>query len=72
VHTGEIEVRGDDLGGLAVSIAKRVCDFASPGEVLVSETVRGHMVGTGVEFQDRGQHQLKGVPGTWRLYAPQD
>jgi class 3 adenylate cyclase len=70
VHTGEIEVRGDDLGGLAVSIAKRICDLAGPGEVLVSETVRGHMVGSSVEFQDRGDHQLKGVPGTWRLYTP--
>jgi class 3 adenylate cyclase len=72
VHTGEVEVRGDDIAGLAVSIAKRICDLASPGEVLVSETVRGHMVGSGVEFQDRGEHQLKGVPGTWRLYAPED
>ena len=69
VHTGEVEVRGDDLGGLAVTIAKRVCDLAEPGEVLVSETVRGHMVGTGIEFDDGDEHELKGVPGTWRLYA---
>ena len=69
VHTGEIEVRGDDLGGLAVTIAKRVCDLAEPGQVLLSETVRGHMVGAGIEFEDRGEHELKGVPGTWRLYA---
>jgi class 3 adenylate cyclase len=72
VHTGEVEVRSDDIAGLAVSIAKRVCDLASPEEVLVSETARGHMVGSGIEFQDRGEHQLKGVPGTWRLYTPED
>jgi class 3 adenylate cyclase len=69
VHTGEIEIRGQDVGGLAVSIAKRVCDLAGPGEVLVSETVRGHMVGSEIEFEDRGEHELKGVPGTWRLCA---
>jgi class 3 adenylate cyclase/pimeloyl-ACP methyl ester carboxylesterase len=68
VHTGEVEVRGDDIAGLAVTIAKRVCDLAEPGHPLVSETVRGHMVGAGVQFQDRGEHELKGVPGTWRLY----
>jgi class 3 adenylate cyclase len=69
VHTGEVEVRGDDLGGLAVTIAKRVCDLAGPGEVLVSETVRSLMVGSGVEFEGRGDYVLKGVPGTWPLYA---
>jgi class 3 adenylate cyclase len=69
VHTGEVEVRGDDIAGLAVTIAKRVCDLAAPGEVLVSETVRAHMVGAGIEFRDQGEHQLKGVPGTWRLFA---
>jgi class 3 adenylate cyclase len=69
VHTGEVEVRGDDIAGLAVSIAKRVCDLAAPGEVLMSETVRAHMVGSGVGLEDRGEHELKGVPGTWRLFA---
>jgi class 3 adenylate cyclase len=69
VHTAEVEVRGDDIAGLAVNIAKRVCDLAEPGEVLVSESVRLAMVGSGIEFADRGQHELKGVPGTWRLYA---
>ena len=69
VHTGEVEVRGDDIAGLAVTIAKRVCDLAGPGQVLVSETVRGHVVGAGIEFNDQGEHELKGVPGTWRLYA---
>jgi class 3 adenylate cyclase len=72
VHTGEVEVRGDDIAGLAVTIAKRICDLAESGQVLVSETVRSLLVGSGIEFQDRGEHQLKGVPGTWRLYAPED
>jgi class 3 adenylate cyclase/pimeloyl-ACP methyl ester carboxylesterase len=72
VHTGEVEVRGEDIGGLAVNIAKRICDLAEPGEVLVSDTVRGQLVGSGVEFQERGEHQLKGVPGSWRLYTPED
>jgi class 3 adenylate cyclase len=69
VHTGEVEVRGDDIAGLAVTIAKRVCDLAGAGQVMVSETVRAHMVGAGIEFRDQGEHQLKGVPGTWRLFA---
>jgi class 3 adenylate cyclase len=69
VHTGEIEVRSDDIAGLAVTIAKRVCDLAAPGQVLVSETVPSLIVGSDIEFEDRGDHQLKGVPGTWRLHA---
>ena len=69
VHTGEFEVRGDDLGGLAVTIAKRVCDLAGPGEVLVSSTVVEVVAGSGFAFVDRGEHSLKGVPGTWRLRA---
>jgi class 3 adenylate cyclase len=72
LHTGECEVRGDDLGGLAVHIAGRVAALACPGEVLVSSTVKDLVVGSGIEFQDRGEHELKGVPGTWRLYAVQD
>jgi class 3 adenylate cyclase len=72
VHVGEVELRGDDIAGLAVTIAKRICDLAEPGQVLVSETVRSHLVGSGVEFQDRGEHELKGVPGTWPLYTPDD
>jgi class 3 adenylate cyclase len=68
LHTGEVEVRGDDIAGLAVTMAKRVCDLAEPRQVLVSETVRGHMVGAGINFQDQGERELKGVPGTWRLY----
>jgi class 3 adenylate cyclase/pimeloyl-ACP methyl ester carboxylesterase len=69
MHAGEVETRGEDIGGLAVSIAKRVCDLASAGEVLVSETLRTMMVGSGTEFIERGEYQLKGVPGSWRLYA---
>jgi class 3 adenylate cyclase len=69
VHTGEVEMRGDDIAGLAVTIAKRVCDLAPPGQLLVSETVRGHMVGADIQFRDQGEHELKGVPGTWRLFA---
>jgi class 3 adenylate cyclase/pimeloyl-ACP methyl ester carboxylesterase len=70
VHTGEVEVRGDDIAGLAVTIAKRICDLAGPGELLVSETVRSNMVGSRIiTFLDRGDHELKGVPGTWRVYA---
>jgi class 3 adenylate cyclase len=69
VHTGEVEVRGDDIAGLAVTIAKRVCDLAGAGEVLASETVRHHMVGGSMEFTDRGDHELKGVPDPWRLCA---
>jgi class 3 adenylate cyclase len=69
VHTGEVEVRGDDIAGLAVTIAKRVCDLAGPGQVLASETVRMNMVGAGVQFQDQGEHELMGVPGTWRLFS---
>jgi class 3 adenylate cyclase len=69
VHTGEVEIRGADIAGLAVTIAKRVCDLAAPGQVLASETVRGHMVGAGIEFNEHGEHHLKGVPGTWRLFS---
>jgi class 3 adenylate cyclase/alpha-beta hydrolase superfamily lysophospholipase len=69
LHTGECEVRGGDLGGLAVHIAARVGAAAGSGEVLVSSTVKDLVTGSGIEFQDRGEHDLKGVPGTWRLHA---
>jgi class 3 adenylate cyclase len=68
LHTGECEVRGHDLGGLAVHIAARVGRLAAPGEVLVSGTVKDLVVASRIEFVDRGAHDLKGVPGTWRLY----
>jgi len=69
LHTGECEVRGDDLGGLAVHIAARVGAKASAGEVLVSSTVKDLVIGSGIDFADRGEHELKGVPGAWRLFA---
>ena len=69
LHTGECEVRGDDLGGLAVHVAARVCSLASPGEVLVSATVKDLVAGSGIEFEDRGERELKGVPGKWKLFA---
>jgi len=69
LHTGEIEVRGDDVAGLAVHIAGRVSGHALGGEVLVSRTVTDLVVGSGINFDDRGDHQLKGVPGVWRLFA---
>jgi class 3 adenylate cyclase len=68
LHTGECEVRGDDLGGLAVHIAARIGALASPGEVLVSRTVKDLVEGSRIDFVDRGAHQLKGVPGSWWLY----
>jgi pimeloyl-ACP methyl ester carboxylesterase len=68
LHTGECEVRGDDLGGLAVHIAARIAPLAAPGEVLVSSTVKDLVAGSGIDFVDRGEHQLKGVPGIWKLY----
>jgi class 3 adenylate cyclase/pimeloyl-ACP methyl ester carboxylesterase len=69
LHTGECDVRGEDLGGLAVHIASRVGSMAKAGEVLVSGTVKDLVVGSDLEFDDRGEHELKGVPGTWRLFA---
>jgi class 3 adenylate cyclase len=58
-----------DLGGLAVHIAARVLDQAAPSEVLVSSTVKDLVVGSGIDFQERGAHELRGVPGEWRLFS---
>jgi class 3 adenylate cyclase len=69
LHTGECEVMGDDIGGIAVHIAARVSGLAGPGEVLVSRTVKDLVAGSGIEFSDRGEHALKGVPDSWRLHA---
>ena len=69
VHTGEIEVEPDDIGGLGVHIGARVSALAAGGEVLVSSTVKDLVVGSGLGFEDRGTHVLKGVPGEWRLFA---
>src|SRR6266571_1006035 len=66
LHTGEIELAGDDIAGIAVHIAARVSATAGPGEVLVSSTVKDLVVGSGIEFEDRGTHSLKGVPGERR------
>jgi class 3 adenylate cyclase len=68
-HTGEVELRGDDVGGIAVHIASRVAGLAGPGEVLVSRTVKDLTAGSGLTFEDRGEHALKGVPDPWQLYA---
>jgi pimeloyl-ACP methyl ester carboxylesterase/class 3 adenylate cyclase len=69
LHTGEIEVMGEDVGGIAVHIAARVAAMAGGGETLVSSTVKDLVVGSGIEFEDRGAHELKGVPGEWRVFA---
>jgi len=69
VHTGECERIGDKLSGIAVHIAARVAGTAGPGQVLVSQTVRDLVAGSGIEFEDRGEHELKGVSETWRLFA---
>jgi class 3 adenylate cyclase len=69
LHTGECEVRGDDLGGLAVHIAARVSSLADSGEVWVSGTVRDLVVGSTIAFDARGEHSLQGIPGEWKLFA---
>ena len=69
LHTGEAEGDGEQIGGIAVHIASRVMSAAGPGEVLVSGTLRELVAGSGLAFTDRGLHQLKGVPGEWRLWA---
>ena len=72
LHTGECELRGPDVGGVAVHIGARVAARAGADEVLVSSTVKDLVFGSGIEFADRGAHELKGVPGEWRLYAVED
>ena len=69
LHTGECEVRGDDIGGIAVHIGARVSALAGPNDVLVSSTLRDLVIGSGLEFDERGAHRLKGVPGEWHLFA---
>lgn len=71
LHTGECELIGDDLGGMAVHVAARVGAKAQPGEVLVSGTLKDLVMGSGIDLVDRGAHELKGVPGHWRLFAVQ-
>jgi class 3 adenylate cyclase len=69
IHTGEVELIGDDVGGMAVNIGARIGALADPGEVLVSSTVRELVVGSGLDFAERGTHTLKGAPDQWRLFA---
>ncbi len=69
LHAGEVELRGDDINGLAVHIASRVSAMAGPGEVLVTGTVRDLVVGSGIAFDDRGRHNLKGLPDQWQVLA---
>jgi class 3 adenylate cyclase len=71
-HTGECELIGEDVGGMAVHIASRVCGLAGPGEVLASGTVFGTVVGGPFHFHDLGSHELKGVPGRWPVFALSD
>lgn len=69
LHVGEVELRGEDVGGLAVHIGARVAALAGPGEIVVSRTVRDLVAGSGLRFAERGEHELKGVPDRWPLYA---
>jgi class 3 adenylate cyclase len=69
VHTGECEIRGEKIAGLAVHVGARIASEAQAGEVLVSSTVKDLVAGSEIEFDDRGVHELKGVPGEWRLFA---
>jgi pimeloyl-ACP methyl ester carboxylesterase len=69
LHTGELELAGSEIRGIAVHTGARVAGIAGPGEVLASSTVKDLVAGSGLEFEDRGAHELKGVPGEWRLYA---
>jgi class 3 adenylate cyclase len=69
LHSGEIELRGDDVAGMAVHIGARVAALAAAGDVFVSRTVTDLVAGSGIEFEDRGEHELKGVPGAWHLYS---
>jgi class 3 adenylate cyclase len=69
LHTGEVQFKGGDVGGIAVHIAARVMAAAGPGETLVSRTVRDLVTGSGIVLHDRGSHRLKGVAGVWQLFA---
>lgn len=69
IHTGEIEIRGEDVAGMAIHIGARVAAIAGPGEILVSGAVPPLVVGSGIEFASRGEHELKGVPGSWQLFS---
>ncbi|HEX9697069.1 MAG TPA: adenylate/guanylate cyclase domain-containing protein [Actinomycetota bacterium] len=68
IHCGEVEVMGEDIGGIAVHTAARILGLAGAGEVLVSSTIRGLVAGSGIEFEDRGTHELKGIPEPWQVF----
>ncbi len=72
LHTGEVELRGDDVGGIAVNIGARVAAFGAPGDIVVSSTVKDLVAGSGIRFLDQGEHALRGVPERWRLFAVAD
>ena len=67
IHVGEIERRGSDVGGIAVNLAARLQAAAGAGEVIVSRVVADLVVGSGIKFEDRGEHELKGIPGSWQV-----
>jgi len=69
LHTGEVEIRNEEIGGIGVHIGARIMSMAQPREILVSSTVKELVVGSGIKFEDRGEHELKGVPENWRLFA---
>jgi len=69
LHAGEVQLRGDDVGGIAVHIGSRVLATAEPGDVVTSSTVKDLVAGSGISFLDRGEHDLRGVPDRWRLFA---
>jgi class 3 adenylate cyclase len=69
LHAGEMELRGDDVGGIAMHIGARIESLAEPGEILVSRTVRDLVAGSGLQFSSRGEHALKGIPDEWEIYA---
>ena len=72
LHTGEVEIRGKDIGGIAVHVAARVMTKSDANEVLVSRVVADLVAGTGLKFSGRGSHELKGLPGRWDLFAASD
>ena len=69
MHTGEVELRGDDVAGMGVVIARRICDIADADDLLVSRTVKELVTGSDIELTEQGTHVLKGVPDEWQLYA---
>jgi class 3 adenylate cyclase len=72
LHTGEVELRGDDIGGVGVHIGARVAALAPAGEVWVSRTVKDLVTGSATGFSDRGSHKLKGIPDEWQVFAVED